>query len=86
MSSIKKKEKNILFPLFHSPFHEQFSSQMRGGLWNDWGGYKAATVVQDEELVKRLKELEECQRTSWEDVHGWVQNASCLVEHFLGIH
>jgi len=50
MSSIKKKEKNILFPLFHSPFHEQFSSQMRGGLWNDWGGYKAATVVQDEEL------------------------------------
>ena len=44
------------------------------------------TIVQDEELVSRLKELEECQRASWKDVHGWMQNASCLVEHFLGIH
>ena len=50
MSLKKEGEKKIIFPLIKSPFHEKFSSQMRGGLWYDWGGYKAASVVQDEEM------------------------------------
>ena len=43
-------------------------------------------IVRDEVLVLKLKELEECQHAAWKDVYGWMQNASCLVEHFLGIH
>ena len=43
-------DKSFHNPLLKSPFYDFFSSEMRGGSWNDWAGYKSPTFIQDEEL------------------------------------
>ena len=45
-----KSKSNFNNPLKKTPFYEKFSSQMTQGYWYDWSGYKAASIIQDQEL------------------------------------
>ena len=45
-----EKRSNFKQPLKVTPFYEKFLGEMTGGYWYDWSGYKAASVIQDQEL------------------------------------
>lgn len=51
---MKKREGNRIDtannPLYKSPFYEFFCERETEGYWYNWNGYKAATVISDEEL------------------------------------
>ena len=45
-----KNRSNFNQPLLKTPFYEMIASEMTQGYWDDWAGYKAASIVQDQEL------------------------------------
>ena len=45
-----EKRSNFKQPLKVTPFYEKFLGEMTEGYWYDWSGYKAASVIQDQEL------------------------------------
>lgn len=45
-----KNRSNFNQPLMQTPFHKMIESEMTEGYWHDWAGYKAASIVQDQEL------------------------------------
>ena len=48
--NFKENKNNFKQPLLKTPFYEMFSKEMTQGYWYDWSGYKAASIVQDQEL------------------------------------
>ena len=49
-NNFKENKNNFEQPLLKTPFYEMFSKEMTQGYWYDWSGYKAASIVQDQEL------------------------------------
>ena len=49
-NTFTQQDKGFKNPLLKTPFYEQICLEMREGYWYDWSGYKAASIIQDEEL------------------------------------
>ena len=45
-----KNRSNFNQPLLKTSFYEMIENEMTEGYWHDWAGYKAASIVQDQEL------------------------------------
>ena len=52
IKSKDRKDRDSTFnePLFRSPFYDFFAAQETEGHWYNWNGYKAPTILSDEEL------------------------------------
>ena len=48
---LNKNRSNFNQPLLKTPFYEMIASEMTQGYWDDWAGYKAASIVQDLSLI-----------------------------------